>query len=126
MSSSPPTSTSVIRYSTFTDTATVNNAGTAARDVGFWNSAVIVAGRVHAGSSTEFSAAIYSSSDKKVSTFVTSYSVIDRQFMDTNTGTGGQILPYRDDDSTSKIHWLAANASSYTSTVTMVFFYESG
>jgi hypothetical protein len=121
--SSPPTSSRIIAYSTFTSTSIVVGSGVNVEqsdDIGL-NNIIIKNWRAYADSSTNFSVAIYASSNKDVgSTIITSQSTIIQQFIPTQTTE----LVYRDSDATSKIHWSADN-QSYTSSVTLVAYYTA-
>ena len=118
-----PSSAEITRFSTFSDSVTVGSGLTLERDTSFWDHALIVQWKVHTTSSANWSAHLYTSSNKAPSTFIGSRSSITYQYDSGVFAWPGVV--YRDTDNTARLHWSAIN-NSFTSSITATIWYEVG
>ena len=114
-------SVEIIRYSTFSSTVVVGSNATVNADDAFRSHALIEGVRIFATSSTNFSVAIYTSSNKSLSNYVDSFTATN-QF---RTVWPASPSIYRDEDSTQLLHWSTTNKTT-TSSITLTIYYQGG
>ena len=114
-------SVEVIRLSTFSSTVVVGSNRTVETESPFRTNAIIEGYRLSATSSTDFSAAVYTSSNKVASTYVDSLTATNRYLSVWPTSP----VIYRDTDSLQQLHWSATNRDM-TSSIVFTVYYAGG